>query len=166
MMEKKILVLGVGNILLRDEGIGVRVVEKLEKEYRFSSNVELMDGGTLGMRLVDPVYQSDYVIVVDAVQNGEVLGTVYRLSPEDLNKRLKFNNSLHQLDLVEALVYAEMLGKRPDAVIIGIEPADISPWGTEMTETIEARLPEMCLRVLDEIEKAGGSYTAMDAAAE
>lgn len=164
-MEKKILVLGVGNILLRDEAIGVRVVEKLQETYSFSPNVELMDGGTLGLSLLDPIYQSDTVIVVDAVQNGEAPGTLYRLPAEELNKRLKFKNSLHQLDLVETLVYIEMMGRRPEAVVIGIEPADISPWGTEMTETVQSRLPEMCSRVLTEIEAAGGSYTQKNGAA-
>ena len=158
-MEKKILVLGVGNILLRDEAIGVRVVEKLQETYSFSPNVDLMDGGTLGMSLLDPIYRSDYVIVVDAVQNGGTPGTLYRLPAEELNKRLKFKNSLHQLDLVETLVYTEMMGKRPEAVIIGVEPADISPWGTEMTETVQSRLQEMCSRVLSEIETAGGTFT-------
>lgn len=166
MMEKKILVLGVGNVLLRDEAIGVRVVEKLEREYSFSPNVELMDGGTLGMTLLDPVSKSDYVIVVDAVQNGGAPGTLYRLPAEELNKKLKFKNSLHQLDLVETLVYADMMGHRPDAVIIGVEPADISPWGTEMTEIVASQLEEMCFRVLHEVQEAGGSFTAMDSAAE
>jgi len=158
-MDKKILVLGVGNILLRDEAIGVRVVEKLQETCSFSPNVDLMDGGTLGLSLLDPICRSDYLIVVDAVQNGEVPGTFYRLPAEELNKRLKFKNSLHQLDLVETLVYAEMMGKRPDAVIIGVEPADISPWGTEMTEIVQSRMEEMCSRVLREIECAGGAYT-------
>lgn len=159
-MEKKILVLGVGNILLRDEAIGVRVVESLQETYTFSPNVDLMDGGTLGLSLLDPICRSDYLIVVDAVQNGGEPGTLYRLPAEELNKRMKFKNSLHQLDLVETLVYSEMMGKRPEAVIIGVEPADISPWGTEMTEIVQSRMPEMCSRVLGEIESAGGAYTS------
>ncbi len=158
MSEKRILVLGVGNILLRDEGIGVRVVEKLEAEYTFSPNVELMDGGTLGLRLLDPISNADYLIVVDAVQNNGAPGTLYRLPVSELEKRLKFKNSLHQLDMVEALAYSEILGNRPEAIIIGVEPADISPWGLELTETVRARLPEMCSRVLTEIKLAGGSY--------
>ncbi|GLI35782.1 HyaD/HybD family hydrogenase maturation endopeptidase [Desulforhabdus amnigena] len=158
--QKRILVLGVGNILLRDEGIGVKIVEKLKAEYEFSSNVELMDGGTLGLRLLDPISQSDYLIVVDAVQNGQPPGTHYRLPPEELEKRVTFKNSLHQLDLVESLAYSEILGNRPYVVIIGIEPADISPWGMELTETIQAQVPEISSRVLNEIEAAGGKYAA------
>ena len=158
MESQRILVLGVGNILLKDEGVGVKVVEKLQSTYGFSPNVELMDGGTVGLRLLDPISESDHVIVVDAVQNGEPPGTLYRLPAEELQKRVTFKNSLHQLDLVEALAYAEILGHRPTAVIIGIEPADISPWGTELTETVRGRFDELCSNVLDEIVLAGGSY--------
>lgn len=160
MQRKRILVLGVGNILLKDEGIGVKIVQRLESLYCFSSNVELMDGGTLGLRLLDPIANADYVIVVDAVQNGRPPGTLYRLPAEELGNRVSFKNSLHQLDLVETLAYAEILGNRPDAVVIGIEPADISPWGMELTESVAVAVPEMCSRVLREIETAGGSYTA------
>lgn len=158
MPEKRILVLGVGNILLHDEGVGVRVVERLDAEYDFSSNVELMDGGTLGLRLLDPISSADHVIVVDAVQNGLSPGTIYRLSAEELDRRLNFKNSLHQLNLVETLAYAEMLGNRPSAVIVGIEPADMSPWGLELTDTIQSRLPELCKRVLEEVRHAGGTF--------
>jgi hydrogenase maturation protease len=158
MGENRILVLGVGNVLLRDEGVGVRVIEKLQAEYLFSSNIELMDGGTLGVRLLASISEVDCLIVVDAVQNGQPPGTIYYLPVQELEKRVTFKNSLHQLDLVETLAYAEMLGHRPDAVIIGVEPADISPWGTEMTETVSSCVPEMCALVLDEIKRFGGSY--------
>lgn len=156
--NKRILVLGVGNVLLQDEGVGVRVIEILQSRYDFSANVQLMDGGTLGLRLLDPIAATDYLIVVDAVQHGAPPGTLYRLPADELSKRVTFKHSLHQLSLVETLAYAEMLGKRPQAVIIGIEPQDISPWGMDLTAIVHARLKELCLRVLDEIEKAGGGY--------
>jgi hydrogenase maturation protease len=159
MEQKRILVLGVGNILLHDEGVGVRVIEQLQARYLFSSNVELMDGGTLGLRLLDPIAKADFVIVVDAVQNGQPPGTLYRLPAEALNARVTFKNSLHQLDLLETLAYAEILGNRPGAVIIGVEPQDISPWGMEMTDVVRSRIPEMIEAVLKEIEQEGGTYT-------
>ncbi len=160
--RKRILVLGVGNILLKDEGVGVRVIEELQARCSFSPNVELMDGGTLGVRLLDPIAAADYVIVIDAVQNGGLPGTVYRLPADVLDARVSFKNSLHQLNLVETLAYAEMLGNRPDAVIIGIEPEDISPWGTEMTDTVRVRVPELIAGVLKEIEHAGGTYACAE----
>jgi hydrogenase maturation protease len=158
MLNNRILVLGVGNILLRDEGVGVKAVVKLQSEYEFSDNVELMDGGTLGLSLLDPICKSDHLIVVDAVKYGHPPGTLYRFTAEDFERRVKYKNSLHQLDLVETLAFAELLEERPNAVVVGIEPEDISPWGMELTEIVQARLSDMCSKVLEEITVAGGTF--------
>ena len=158
MGENHILVLGVGNILLRDEGVGVRVIEHLLADYTFSPNVELLDGGTLGVRLLDPIANAGVLIVVDALRNGQPPGTVYRMSAEDLPRCISFKNSLHQTGLLETLAYAEMLGNRPETVVIGVEPADISPWGLELTETLKDRILNVTGCVLQEIEQAGGWY--------
>ncbi|MEM5790179.1 MAG: HyaD/HybD family hydrogenase maturation endopeptidase, partial [Syntrophobacteraceae bacterium] len=133
MTQKKILVLGVGNILLGDEGTGVRVIEKLEDEYILSDNVELYDGGTLGLRLLDPISEADHVIVVDIVRGGGKPGTIYSIPEQDLPKKIPYKSSLHELNMVETLVYAEVLGNRPSAVVIGIEPGDWTSWSTELT---------------------------------
>jgi hydrogenase maturation protease len=166
MTVMRILLLGVGNILLRDEGVGVKTVLELDKEYDFSPNVQLLDGGTLGLRLLDPICEADHVIVVDAVRNGQPPGTLYRLDADDLHKSLTFKNSLHQFDLMETLAFAEVLGKRPSAVVVGIEPEDISPWGLELTDTIRPWMPELCSRVLEEVTKAGGWYRPRSTASE
>jgi hydrogenase maturation protease len=158
MGHKRILVLGVGNILLHDEGVGVKAVDKLQAEYDFSDNVQLFDGGTLGLRLLDPISEADHLIVVDCVRYGHPPGTLYRFSIEDFEKRVTFKNSLHQLDLVETLAFAEIVGNRPTTVVVGIEPENISPWGMELTEVVQARLGEMCAKVLEEIAAAGGSF--------
>lgn len=160
MEDRKILVLGVGNILLRDEGAGVRVVERLQAGYDFSGNVELVDGGTLGLRLMDMMMQADLVIVADAVLGGGEPGTLYRLTGNDLRKSIAFKNSLHQSDLCETLTLCEIVGKRPEAVVVGIEPADYAPWSDELTPTISGRLPAMAEAVLKEIADAGGSWTS------
>lgn len=165
-MAEHILVLGVGNTLLRDEGVGVRVVRRLTEGYHFSANVTLLDGGTLGLRLLDPITQAERLIVVDAVQWGGEPGTIYRLQADALNRRLTFKNSIHQLDLVETLAYAELMGRRPEALVVGIEPADISPWGLELTPKIEAAMDRLVAAVLAEIEAAGGSFAALPQAIE
>lgn len=156
--ETRILVLGVGNILYSDEGVGVRCVEQLEAEYDFSENVTLMDGGTLGSRLMDPIMQSDLLIVADAVLGDGGPGSVYRLTGEDLRQSLSFRNSMHQTDLVDTLIYCELAGHRPDAVVVGIEPVDYHTMALELTEPMRGSLQGMKQAVLEEIEKAGGSY--------
>ncbi len=162
MAAQHILVLGVGNILLKDEGVGVRLIEQLQAGYTFSPNVRLMDGGTLGIRLLDDITAADHLIVVDAVRNDQPPGTLYRLPAEELKRCVSFKNSLHQTGLLETLAYAEMLGQRPPTVVVGIEPADISPWGTELTPSIEERLEELAGKVLEEIHRAGGQATKVN----
>jgi hydrogenase maturation protease len=156
MAQQRILVLGVGNILLKDEGVGVRVIEQLQAKYFFSPNVRLMDGGTLGIRLLDDITAADHLIVVDAVRNEQPPGTLYRLLAEELKLCVSFKNSLHQTGLVETLAYAEMLEQRPTTVVVGIEPEDITPWGTELTPTVMARVKDLVGKVIEEIQLAGG----------
>lgn len=157
---RRILVLGVGNILFTDEGVGVKTVEYLRERYDFSDNVELMDGGTLGTRLMEPIMDSNFLIVVDAVLGDDEPGSIYRLTGDDLRKSLAFKNSMHQTDLVDTLIYCEFLGNRPEAVIVGIEPHDYESMAIELSDVLQARLELFAGQVLKEVEAAGGSYTA------
>ena len=121
---EKILILGVGNILFSDEGIGVRCLEWLREHTQIPQNVTLLDGGTLGVGLMDALLDCDRVYVLDAVLGGKEPGTVYRLTDDNLRKSLSFKDSLHQTDLVDTLIYCELLGHRPDGVVYGMEPQD------------------------------------------
>ena len=152
--------LGVGNILLQDEGVGVRVVEALERQYVFSDNVETMDGGTLGLRLMEAIGACDYLIVVDAVLNGGPPGSLYRLTGDDLRKSLAFKNSLHQVDLVETLAYCGLVGNRPECVIVGVEPKEYTAYSDALTPLIREKLEHITQEVLKEVAAAGGAYSS------
>jgi len=156
--KRRILVLGVGNILYTDEGVGVRCVEKLETEYEFSDNVTLVDGGTLGMRLMDYLLNCDTAIILDAVLGGQEPGTIYRCTGDDLRKSIAFKDSMHQSDLVDSLVYCELMGNRPDAVVIGIQPHDYQTMALEVSEVLASRLDDMAGFALKEVEAAGGTF--------
>ena len=157
--SRKILILGVGNILYADEGVGVRAVERLLETYDFSDNVTLMDGGNLGMRLMQPLMDSDYCIVLDAVLGGDVPGSIYRFTGENLRKSLAFKDSMHQSDLVDTLIYCELVGKRPETVVIGMEPYDFKNMSIELTDVVANRLPAMLDIALTELAEAGGLAT-------
>jgi len=156
---QKILILGVGNILYTDEGVGVRAVERLLETYDFSDNVTLMDGGNLGMRLMQPLMDSDYCIVLDAVLGGDVPGSIYRFTGNDLRKSLAFKDSMHQSDLVDTLIYCDLVGKRPDTVVIGMEPLDFKTMSVELSATVAERVPAMLDIALKELAAAGGVAT-------
>jgi hydrogenase maturation protease len=156
---KRILVLGVGNILFTDEGIGVRAVDELIRLYDFSGNVTLMDGGTLGTRLMDPIMNCEMLIVIDAVLGDGPAGSIYRLTGDDLRKSLAFKDSMHQTDLVDTLIMCEIVGNRPEAVIIGMEPHDYHTMALELSPAAKERQEALMGFVLEEIVNAGGSYT-------
>ena len=149
---ERIVVLGVGNVLLKDEGVGVRVVEELQKRYCFPENVALVDGGTQGLWLMSTIQQSDRLIVVDAVLGGKGPGTIYRLEKDDLPKALRVKISAHDSDLVEALNLCGLVGYGPrSVVVVGIEPEDITPFGVELTPTVAGKMDLLIDKVLGEL---------------
>ncbi len=158
MDVNKITVLGVGNILFTDEGIGVRVVEALEKQYAFSNNVELVDGGVLGMGLLSVVSNTDHLIVVDAIKNGGKPGDLYRLEGDEIPKRILGKNSLHQVDLLETLTLCQVFEKTPETIILGVEPEDIETLGIELTDTVKGQLTPLSHMVLKELERLEAGY--------
>jgi hydrogenase maturation protease len=158
MESKQIMILGVGNLLFTDEGVGVRVAEALQDRYEFPENVKVVDGGTLGMNLLGIISETDHLIVVDAVRNNDDPGTLYRLAGEEIPKRIRAKNSLHQVDLLEALTCCEALDKVPETVIIGVEPEDITTLGIELTPTVSARVEDLVNRVLEELTSLGVGY--------
>ena len=161
MDEKHVMVLGVGNILFTDEGLGIRVIEALMDRYEFPENVSIQDGGVLGINLLGVISEVDYLIVVDAIKNGGPPGTLYRLEGDEIPKRILAKNSLHQVDLLEALTLCQILDKVPETVILGIEPKDIKTTGIELTVPIQEKIEsliDMVLRELDGLGAKGGNY--------
>lgn len=156
MNNDKIIVLGVGNTLLKDEGIGVKVIEVLEREYDFPDAVQLVDGGTQGLWLMSTIQQARHLIVIDAVLGGGPAGSIYRLERNDLPKGLRAKQSSHDSDLIEALNSCSLIGIEPETVVvIGIEPQDISSYGMELTSTIASRVQELIGRVFLELKRLG-----------
>jgi hydrogenase maturation protease len=150
--RRPILVLGIGNILLRDEGVGVRVIEQMQK-MRLPNDVELIDGGTAGADLMDVLAEREKVIIIDAVQAECEPGTVLRFTADDLTQPDGVGMSLHELGLGEALKMTKQLGCAPeDVVVFGIKPGDIS-CGLELSEQISASVPRVVELVLEEIKK-------------
>lgn len=158
--DTRILVLGVGNILYTDEGFGVRVAEELIQKYEFSPNVEVLDGGTLGLKLMGPIMEADALIIVDIVLNEGQPGDLFRLLGDDLSKACAFKNSMHQTDLLDTLAQCSLVGQVPaDVVLLGVEPHNYQDLSAALSPELEARLPEVMDAVLAEVERAGGSFT-------
>lgn len=154
--SEHIMILGVGNILLTDEGVGIHVLHKINERYEFSPNVSLEDGGVLGVKLLGVISSADQLIVVDAVKNHGVPGSLYRIEGKDVPKRILAKNSLHQVDLLETLTLCQALDKVPETVILGVEPKDIETVGLELTPPVKDRVEELIALVLKEVVRLGG----------
>jgi hydrogenase maturation protease len=147
-----VLVLGLGNILLRDEGIGVRVAQAMQT-MKLPFGVEALDGATAGLDLLDILADRRSVIVIDAIDGDYPPGTVVRLTPEELLPPNGAAVSLHGLGLVEVLRLAQRLGISPDEVVIlGIKPADLD-YGLELSAELSRLLPRIIELVLNEIKE-------------
>lgn len=158
MKKKRVTVLGLGNILLSDEGFGVKVVLNMMKNYQFPENVSLVDGNVLGLNLLGIISGSDYLIVVDAIKNSGKPGTVYRIDTEDIPGRIRAKNSLHQVDFLETLTLCQALDHVPETVIFGVEPEDIETVQDKLTPEIRAQINPVIELVLAELSKIGISY--------
>jgi hydrogenase maturation protease len=155
---KQILILGIGCILFRDEGFGVRIIEKLQERYEFPENVTLVDGGVLGLNLLSVLSSADYLIVVDAVRNRGNPGDLYRLEGDAIPERIREKNSLHQVDFLETLTVCQALDKVPETVIFGVEPEDIETLSLDLTPATQARVDQVIDLVLDEVRQLGVTY--------
>lgn len=151
---RRIAVVGVGNILMGDEGVGVRVVEAVGKRS-LPLDVECFDGGTAFPTLVGQLVRFDKLIVVDAIRGGETPGTTYRLSIEDAQSRGGAALSLHDVGVVETVLLQGLVAKIPkEIVFVGVEPEGIEP-SLNLSAAVEARLDELVEMVLRELEKNG-----------
>jgi hydrogenase maturation protease len=158
-----ILVLGIGNVLLTDEGVGVRTLKELERRFSFPANVELLDGGTAGIELLRHIRNRDCLIIIDAMKSGQVPGTIVRVAGEDVPAAFRTRISPHQLGLSDLLAAAMLTDELPkNLVLFGVEPESIDI-GLDLTETVEANLGKLIEAVADELRAAGCSLVPVEA---
>jgi hydrogenase maturation protease len=158
-----ILVLGIGNVLLTDEGVGVRTLKELERRFSFPANVELLDGGTAGIELLRHIRNRDCLIIIDAMKSGQVPGTILRVAGEDVPAAFRTRISPHQLGLSDLLAAAMLTDELPkNLVLFGVEPESIDI-GLDLTETVEANLGKLIEAVADELRAAGCSLVPVEA---
>lgn len=122
-----VLVLGLGNILMRDEGLGVHIARTLEDRFLLPSEVEVIDGGTCGMDLLDAISGRDLLLVTDAIRSEKAPGTVIRLADDEVLAFFRSRISPHQLGLSDVLAFLALSGDPPKrVVIVGVVPEDLS----------------------------------------
>jgi len=149
---QKILILGVGNLLLRDDGFGVHLINSL-KGTALPGNVELLEAGTVSHQLIPLLHEVDHLIVIDVVEAGDTPGSLFRFSPDDMRFPIEQKASLHQISLVDVLNMAALTGTKPKTIIIGVQPKDVSTWSMELNDELKVVMPRVTELIFEEVKR-------------
>lgn len=148
-----ILVLGIGNILLRDDGVGVHVVREIQKRFVFDPEIDIIDGGTKGLDLLPLFEKRRRVLIVDAVDFGKEPGYISVLNNRQIPAILHSKLSVHHIGLGEVLLASDMLGIMPEEIcLIGIQPGDLNT-GVEMSIAVSTKIEELIFLVTDKLRQ-------------
>ncbi|MGZ9052508.1 MAG: HyaD/HybD family hydrogenase maturation endopeptidase [Rhodoplanes sp.] len=150
-----VAVVGLGNLILSDEGVGVHVVRRLDESYSFPDDVVLIDGGTSAIDLLDQLVEAEHIIFIDAAQTGGPPGSIVALQGARLPVWFRERMSPHQIGLADLLATLSLMDHTPDSVtLIGIEPQSME-LGTELTPQIDAAADEVLVKVLEQLAALG-----------
>ena len=150
MEPKKILILGLGNILLGDEGVGVRVAEQL-LSHPLPDEIEVIDGGTAGYELINFFEGKEKVIIVDAVKTNDTPGSVYKLDLALVQEDETVQLSLHQIGLKNVFKMASLMDLNPEVTLVGIVPKDYQDYNIGLSEEVEKAIPLAIETVFQEL---------------
>lgn len=161
----KTLIFGAGNLLLSDEGFGVHFIQYLQKHYIFPDDVELYDGGTLGIMVTHMLESADCIYIVDVVDAKGEPGEIYRYEKEDfMLGMLPIKMSPHQIGIQEVLVLTELRERSPKKVsLLGIIPQSYDA-GVELSPLLKGKMPELAKILVDEIRKTGAEIKSTSVA--
>jgi hydrogenase maturation protease len=152
-----ILVLGLGNALMNDDALGVRVIERLQHDYRFPAGVKVVDGGTLGLDLLPFIEEAEQVLIVDALEMKAEPGTVFRLEGDEVPRAFASKLSVHQMGLQDLLAVADLQGYSPKKLVFwGVQPKSIE-MNMELSPPVAAAMDGLVQSVVEELEKWGAT---------
>lgn len=152
--QAPVLVLGMGNLLLEDEGLGIHALNLLRQRYDFPADIELLDGGTSGMALIDQISSRKHLLVLDAVQTGDPPGTLVKMCDQDVPVYFGTKVTFHQLGLSDVLAHLELSGEQPEHVtVLGLVPHSLE-MSLELSELTLGRLGEL-------VDAAAAELTAL-----
>jgi len=149
---QKIVILGVGNLLLSDEGVGVHVAHELMSRD-LPPNVTVVEGGTDGFRLLNIITEADRLLVVDAVKGGAAPGSIYRFDIDEIKDCPSgFKTSVHQVGILEVIDLSGLIGKTPHTTVIGVEPKSLE-MGMELSPEVKVKIPRIIELIFEELKK-------------
>lgn len=147
---KPVLVLGIGNILMKDDGIGVHVANRMMESGDLPGNVEVIDGGTAGFDLIPLMSDREKIIIIDALSMDDAPGSVYRFRPDDVDSARR-GYSLHEVGIMEVIRTLRMMGGNPEIEFIGIVTEDISTLDISLSDAVMGAVPRAVSAVMDAV---------------
>jgi len=145
----KIAIIGIGNIILKDDGFGIHVIKELEKE-NLPQWVSLVDGGTSTLDMLSYFIDYKNIIIIDAIKLGAASGTFYKINYKDLKKYKASNMSVHDIQILDVIKMAKLMGADPNVVIYGVEPDEIT-YDLELSNTIKDKIPNVISYIKKEL---------------
>ena len=162
-LSPRTLVLGVGNLLLSDEGVGVRVIERLAASVDVPDDVQIQDGGTLGLDLLYHLQGIENLIIVDAVEMGKQPGELLRMEGEDVPAFLSIKMSPHQIGIPDMLFAAKLKDLYPRRVVLwGVQPASLYP-GLDLSPSVSEQVDVLVMEVLEQLKRWNHLFRGQDA---
>ncbi len=155
--RNRITVLGLGNILLGDEGFGVHFARWFSGKHRLPDDVRFVDGGVLGYALLDIICSCDHLLIIDAIKAGDEPGSIYRFTREELESKMPPPTSAHEVTFMDVLFKAELIGEIPSVVFLCIVPGCYGEMDLEMSPALRERFPVMEKFLLKELELLGAA---------
>ncbi|MBA4601827.1 HyaD/HybD family hydrogenase maturation endopeptidase [Thermoactinomyces mirandus] len=154
--QKNIKIIGIGNTLYSDEGVGVHLLPYLEEALSGYDNVEIIEGATDGMKLLEPVEEADYLIIIDAINAGKPGGELITIRNREIPKYYGVKMSIHQVGFQEVLFAADLQERLPEEMVMfGIQPASLE-LGVELSAIVKEKLPELAENVVEQIKQWSG----------
>lgn len=161
-VELPITLLGVGNILLTDEGLGVHIVNQFREDYVCNPPINIIDGGTMGMELLSYMRGMKKLLLIDAISGGKAPGTVYEFKHEEMNTYFTEPISVHEVGMQDILrIRALQEDPLEDAIVIGVEPYSLE-LGLEVSEIVKEALPQVMKRLIRVLTNWGIEVKSVD----
>lgn len=153
--RQEITILGLGNILMKDDGFGVHFLRWFEKRWSVPDSVQTLEGGVMAYALLEPVCSCRHLIVIDVLKVDDEPGAVYRFTLEEMEPILPPPTSAHEVQFLDVLCKAELLGEAPEVVFLCIVPADFLNMDMELSPLLQEKLPVMEKLLLKELDRHG-----------
>ena len=154
----KILLLGIGNLLFGDEGVGVHFINYIEKKYSFTGEhqLDIVDGGTLAQRLIPIIVEYDHLVIIDTINAPNVsAGEVYFFNFEAVPDAVNWQGSAHEVEMLQTLTMMDLVGDRPETMIMGVVPTVIEITEFSLSDGVAKAIPLMEQTLLSHLNKLG-----------